>query len=173
MQEPTVYADYFDRYTALVSERSISEAFNNQDAILDAFLGKVSEERAGYAYAPGKWTLKELLQHLVDCERIFAYRALAIARQDPADLPGFEENDYAANSMANKRSWATLTEEMKAVRTSTKLLFNSFKDEMMKATGTFNHNKGEVGKLGFIIVGHTNHHIKIGEERYLADILIS
>ena len=169
MPELPVYANYFDRYTSLVSEGSVSEAFNNQDAILDVFMGKVPEERSGYAYAPGKWTLKELLQHLIDCERIFAYRALAIARKDPADLPGFEENDYAANSMANNRTWASLTEEMKAVRASTKMLFQSFTDDMLKASGTFNHNRGEVGKLGFIIVGHTNHHIKIAEERYLAD----
>ena len=140
---------------------------NNQDKSLTDLLSKVPEEKANYAYAEGKWTLKELLQHLIDCERIFCFRALAIARKDPANLPGFEEDDYAAASAANRRSWASLGEEMKTLRISTKQLFASFSEEMLEAKGKFNNNEGQVKKLGFIILGHTVHHVRVAEERYL------
>ncbi|MEJ7610374.1 MAG: DinB family protein [Ferruginibacter sp.] len=166
MNDPIIYADYFDRYTALVPEQTITDALNNQDKPLNDFLLAISEEKSAYAYAEGKWTLKEMLQHLIDCERIFAYRALAIARKDPANLPGFEENDYAVNSMANRRSWVSLTEELTAVRASVKSLFGSFSEEMLNSSGRFNNNTGSSGKLGFIIVGHTYHHINVAKDRY-------
>ena len=167
MEQPVATPSYFDRYTNLVSETDLTAAFNNRDKLLDDLLSKITEEKANYAYAEGKWTLKELLQHLIDCERIFCYRALALARKDPANLPGFEEDDYAAASMANRRTWASLTEEMKTLRTSTRQLFASFSDEMLEAKGKFNNNEGQVKKLGFIIVGHTLHHMKVVQEKYL------
>lgn len=166
MEAPAVYKNYFERYTALVPEKSVSEALNNQEKVLNDFLNKVSEDKSNYAYAEGKWTLKELLQHLTDTERIFTYRALAIARKDSANLPGYDENLYADNSAANNRSWKSLTEEFSAVRVSTKCLFTSFTQDMLIAEGTFNSNKGSVDTLGLIIAGHVYHHIKIGEERY-------
>ena len=167
MEQPVIYENYFDRYTKLVNEKDLPAAFITQDKALDDFLSKVSEEKANYAYAEGKWTLKEMLQHLIDAERVFCYRAMCIARKETVNLPGFDENDYAAHADANRRSWADLTEEMKILRASTKLLFRSFTDEMLDTKGSFNNTAGQAGGLGFIILGHTYHHIKVAEERYL------
>lgn len=167
MNESNIYKSYFEKYTSLVSEKNINDALQNQVEKLNHFCNKISEEKSTFAYAEGKWTLKEMLQHLIDTERIFAYRALSIARKELETLPGFDENLYAANSNANARSWAALVEEMKAVRKTTELLFGSFTSEMLETIGNFGSNKGTVNTLGFIIVGHMYHHLKIAEERYL------
>ena len=167
MNEPSVYKNYFENYTSLVIEKDIISAFSNQEKILNNFLDSVSEEKSTYAYAQGKWTLKEMLQHTIDTERIFAYRALAIARKETATLPGFDENLYADNSNANSRTWDNLTQEIKAVRNSTKILFESFTEEMLQNNGNFSSSNGSANTLGFIIVGHVYHHIKIAKERYL------
>ena len=127
----------------------------------------MTEDKSTCAYAEGKWTLKEMLQHIIDTERIFAYRALAIARKETATLPGFDENLYADNSNANSRTWDNLTQEIKAVRNSTKILFESFTEEMLQNNGNFSSSNGSANTLGFIIVGHVYHHIKIAKERYL------
>lgn len=168
MNEPSVYKNYFENYTSLVIEKDIISAFSNQEKILNDFLDSVSEEKSNYAYAEGKWTLKEMLQHMIDTERIFSYRALAIARKETATLPGFDENLYADNSDANKRTWADLTKEIKTVRSSTSFLFKSFTEEMLQNTGKFSSSNGSANTLGFIIVGHVYHHIKIAKERYLS-----
>jgi len=167
MSDPAVYENYFDRYTRQVPEKDLTEAFAKQDPVLNGFLAKVSEEKANYSYAEGKWTLKELLQHLIDAERVFCYRAMCIARGETQNLPGFDENDYAGVCDANRRSWTDLSAEMKAMRASAKLMFGSFTDSMLNAKGMFNSNEGQVKQLGFIIAGHTYHHIKVAEERYL------
>ena len=166
MEQPVVYENYFDRYTKLVSEKNIPEAFAGQDKPLNDFLEMVSEEKANYAYSAGKWTLKELLQHLIDAERVFCYRAMCISRKETVNLPGFNENEYAAHSDANRRSWADLGDEMRAIRAATKLLFRSFTDEMLKTKGSFNNMETQAGRLGFIIVGHTAHHMKVAAEKY-------
>ena len=167
MNEPSVYKNYFENYTSLVIEKDIISAFSNQEKILNNFLDLVTEEKSTCAYAEGKWTLKEMLQHIIDTERIFAYRALAIARKETATLPGFDENLYADNSNANSRTWDNLTQEIKAVRNSTKILFESFTEEMLQNNGNFSSSNGSANTLGFIIVGHVYHHIKIAKERYL------
>ena len=167
MNEPSVYKNYFENYTSQVIEKDIISAFLNQEKILNNFLDLVTEEKSTCAYAEGKWTLKEMLQHIIDIERIFAYRALAIARKETATLPGFDENLYADNSNANSRTWDNLTQEIKAVRNSTKILFESFTEEMLQNNGNFSSSNGSANTLGFIIVGHVYHHIKIAKERYL------
>ena len=108
-----------------------------------------------------------MLQHIIDTERIFAYRALAIARKETATLPGFDENLYAANSNASLRTWAELADELKVVRQSSIILFKSFTEEALQFTGNFSSANGSVNTLGFIIVGHIYHHINIAKERYL------
>jgi DinB superfamily len=166
MSQPNTNNSFFDRYTSLVKEKNINEAFINQDATLQDFYDKVSEEKSLYAYAEGKWTLREMLQHIIDAERIFCYRALAIARKENATLPGFDENNYAANSNGNTRTWVSLVEEMKAVRKATQLLFASFTEAMLNNVGKFSSAEGSPSMLGFISVGHVYHHIKIATERY-------
>lgn len=170
MEINTPYKNYFEKYTALVPESNVGKALEAQDAKLNEFISRVSEENAAYAYREGKWTLKEMLQHLIDTERIFTYRALAISRKDEANLPGYDENNYADNSAANLRTWASLTEEMMALRKCTKLLFESFTEEMLDYSGTFNNISGDVKTLGFIVVGHAYHHINVAEEKYFTQI---
>lgn len=166
MSQPTTNNNYFERYTSLVKEDNINDAFKNQEATLQAFFDKVSEEKSLYAYAERKWTLKEMLQHMIDTERIFSYRALAIARKETITLPGFDENNYADNSDANRRTWQSLVEEMQDVRKATQHLFASFSETMLNNIGKFSSAEGSPSTLGFICVGHVYHHIKIAEERY-------
>jgi hypothetical protein len=163
---PTRYPGYFQRYIDQVPETELPVALSNQAAEIESFLSGIPEEKSMYAYEGGKWTIKELLQHMIDAERIFSYRALCIARGEKGNLPGFEENDYAANSFANKRSWTSLVKEFLAVRQSTELLFNSFSEEAMNNLGTSNNKAIDVCSIGFIIVGHYYHHKKVLQERY-------
>ncbi len=166
MNTTPVYENYFKKYTALVPEKDINPAFENQNAAMKKLFKKISEEKSNYKYAKGKWTLKELMQHAIDTERVFAYRALAIARKEKAILPSFDENLYAKNADANKRTWAALTTEMKMVRQTTKLMFASFSKKMLDTSGFFSSMSADVKTLGLIIVGHFYHHINIIEERY-------
>ena len=164
---PTTYATYFERYVDQVPENDLMPAFKNQTAGIQDFLGSITEEKSTYAYAEGKWTIKELLMHIIDAERIFNYRALCFARGEKINLPGFEEDDYAANSYANSRSWKSLIDEFLAVRRSTELMFENFDKAVINNSGLSNNNPNTVASLGFIAVGHYNHHKKILMERYL------
>jgi hypothetical protein len=166
MSQTTTNNSFFERYTSLVKVENIQDAFQQQTTILEDFYNKISEEKSTHAYAEGKWTLKEMLQHMIDTERIFTYRALAIARKEAATLPGFDENNYATNSDANRRTWASLVEEMKAVRKASEMMFASFTEAMMSNIGKFSSAEGSANTLGFICLGHVYHHIKIAEERY-------
>ncbi len=157
---------YFLRYTDLVKEDNVHDAFTSQEEILQLFYNKIDEEKSTFAYAEGKWTLKEMLQHIIDTERIFAYRALCIARNEQAILPGFDENGYATNSKANNRSWASLVEEMQILRMSTQMMFDSFTAEMLANIGQFSSSKDSTNTIGYIMVGHIYHHLKVAEERY-------
>ena len=161
------FPEYFGNYIKKVVEDDVLTAIENQQAIIDQFLPGISEEKAMFAYSPGKWTLKEMVQHLIDAERVFAYRALCFARGEQQSLPGFEENAYAAQSDANRRSWESLCYELKVVRKSTRLLFESFTPDMINREGMANNRQATVNALGFVIVGHLNHHKEIIETRYL------
>jgi uncharacterized damage-inducible protein DinB len=161
------YPEYFGKYINQVTEENLDEAFKNQFPKIDSFLRSIDEAKSNYAYAEGKWTLKELLQHIIDAERIFNYRALCFARKETLSLPSFDENLYAQNSDANTRNWKRLSNELINVRRSTEDLFNSFSDEMLPHKGMANNNSTSVLSLGFIIIGHVTHHIKVAEEKYL------
>ena len=161
------FAAYYGRYIAQVKEDDLLTAFTNQNNIPESFLKSIPEAKWDYAYAEGKWTIKELVQHLIDAERIFAYRALRIARKDETPLPGFDENTYAPASEAGRRSSTVLMEEFVAVRKTTELLFKSFTNEMLQHKGVASNQPVTVNALGFITVGHFYHHKNILEERYL------
>lgn len=163
----TSYAAYFQHYVDQVPENDLIPAFKNQTAGIQEFLSSITEEKSAYAYAEGKWSIKELLQHVIDTERIFSYRALCFARGEKINLPGFEENEYAANSHANSRTWISLIHEFVAVRKATELLFESFSEDVVNNAGLSNNNPNTVASLGFITVGHYYHHKKILMERYL------
>ena len=163
------YPQEFQNYISQVPQDDLETAFRKQQQIIDEFIPSIIT-KADYAYANGKWTLKEMLQHIIDGERIFNYRALAIARKETISLPGFEENMYAANSNANVRDWDDLCKEFKVVRSSTIYLYNSFTESMLSQTGTANDNPITVAAIGFITIGHLYHHKKVIEERYLPEV---
>lgn len=164
---PTTYPPYFQKYIDQVPDEDLLTGFANQNGVIQNLLGSISEEKSTYAYAPDKWTLKDLLQHVIDTERIFCYRALCFARKEPFHLPGFDEGNYAANASANERSWQSMAEEFVAVRSATELLFKSFSTEELIRMGIANNIPTSVVSMGFIALGHVYHHKKIIEERYL------
>jgi hypothetical protein len=161
------YPEYFGKYINQVPEDDLQQAFKNQLSIIQEFLRSVDEERSDFAYAPGKWTLKELLQHTIDTERIFNYRALCIARKETVSLPSFDENIYAQNSDANARTWKSLSAEFLNVRRSTEDLFESFSETMLQQKGLANDKSISVISIGFITIGHVYHHIAVVKEKYL------
>lgn len=163
----TDYPEYFGKYIDLVSDDDLQQAFKDQMPQIKEFLNSVTEDKYEFAYAPGKWTLKELLQHLIDTERVFNYRALCISRKETASLPSFDENLYTENSNGNFRSWESLKNEFINLRRSTEDLFESFTDEMLQQKGLASNKLISVNSLGFIAVGHVTHHIKIAKEKYL------
>ncbi|PWN70505.1 DNA damage-inducible protein DinB [Chryseobacterium phosphatilyticum] len=130
----------------------------------------LTEEQSRFAYAEGKWTLKELLLHLSDCERVFQYRMLAFARGDKNNLPGFDENEYAEKSFADKRTLESLIEEYTLVRKSTQIFAETLTPSALQTTGIANGNEVSVETIGKLIVGHNYHHLNIIEERYLSKL---
>lgn len=160
-------APFFQRYINYATGNSVKEIITNHSKELIDFFNNLPEEKAGYAYAPGKWTIKQVLQHVTDAERIFTYRALRIARKDITPLAGFEENDYAENDGTGNRSLQSIKDEFNAVRLATDILFNNFTDAQLSEAGTASNNHITVNGLAFITYGHLLHHKKILEERYL------
>lgn len=131
------------------------------------FVREIPMDKYDYRYAEGKWTIKDIIQHLIDSERVFAYRALRFSRGDTTELPGFEENDYAANAHGDDRSINDLLTEMSALRHANIMFFKSLKEEDLMRKGTASGFTVSVRALGFLIIGHQNHHMKIFKERYL------
>ncbi len=141
----------------------------SQEFIINFMLG-LDQEKLLHRYAPGKWSIKELLVHMMDAERIFAYRALRFARQDKTDLAGFDENNYVGPSKADSRAITSILSEYAAVRQATIELFKNFDDEMLNQTGTANNNRISVRALGYAILGHEIHHLNIIRQRYLEQV---
>ena len=157
----------YHNYIAQVPENNLMEAFKKGTASFIQFFENIPSSKYDHRYAEGKWTIKEVLQHIIDGERVFAYRALRFARKDPTPLPGFDENIFAANAKADKRNWNYLLEEFKTVRKSSEQLFTSFDEEQLNATGIASNHSNYVLGFGYIIVGHSLHHMKVIKERYL------
>ena len=162
------YPIFFQTYIDCVpNEHNLLTSFAIQTPLIINYLNTISEEKSLHAYAAGKWTIREMLQHIIDTERIFSYRALCFARGEKASLPGFDENAYAANVSANDRSWKSLVEEFSVVRQSTELLYKSFSEAVLSRTGLANNNVASVASMGFISIGHVYHHRNIIAERYV------
>ena len=164
---PADHPPFFESYISLVTENDTMEAFKNQLPQIESLLQSINEEKSKFAYAEGKWTLKELLQHMIDTDRIFSYRAMCFARKETTSLPSFDENLYAQNSNANERTWSSLCNEFLNLRKSTEDMFESFTEEMLATKGTANNNQISVRSLASAIIGHAYHHIMIIKERYL------
>lgn len=162
----TPMPEFFDRYINLVEDIDIFEAFEKYapEKVYQEIekLIMVNDQ----VYAPGKWTVKDILQHVIDTERIMSYRALRFSRNDNTVLPGYEEDLFAANTIANKRTIEDLMEEFSLVRQSTELLFKNMSDEMILRSGVAFKSEISALALGFVIVGHAMHHMGVIRERY-------
>lgn len=161
--------DFYKTYINAVQENTLQEALANNTRRFRKLLKLIPHKKINYAYAEGKWTIKELLQHIIDAERVFIYRALTFARRDAAPLPGFDENNWAITAKAPKRKWNELVDEFKALRTANELFLNSLDDDQLMQTGSANNNSISVAGLAFVCAGHVAHHMRIIRERYLGE----
>lgn len=161
------YKSYYDLYLDRVSpETELFEALEQQQELIH-FFKSIPEDKYESRYAPDKWTPKQILQHLMDTERIFMNRALRFARADFTELPGYDENHYAEYCFSNSRKLEDMLEEFKTLRASSIHLFKSFADEVFTHTGKASGGPFSVRVMPFIICGHQKHHIHIIKERYL------
>ncbi|MFL6200608.1 MAG: DinB family protein [Thermoanaerobaculia bacterium] len=165
--EPGEYADYVQSDIDMVKGDEVVKILVRQGKQTTALFQKFGETGSNVTYAPGKWTVKQVLGHLVDDERIFAYRALCVARGDLRPLPGFDENDYAAAARFENRSLADLLADFEAVRHASVTLFRGLDMEAWLRRGVVNGYPASPRGLAFHIAGHELHHLRILRERYL------
>ena len=158
---------FYRGYVAEIEEGELLAALRAEQILLRDMLRTLGEERAEHRYAEGKWSVKELLSHLLDAERVFAFRALCFARGERQALPGFDENEYVASSRADTRSLASLCEELEHLRAATIVMFETFGEAQLDLVGTANDVRISVRALGWVIAGHAAHHRRVIAERYL------
>lgn len=161
--------EYYQDYVSQVKGDDVLTVLKIADLQTSAFFGGIEKDAWEYAYAPEKWTIKEVLLHIIDTERVFAYRALRISRGDMTPLPGFDQDDFVPNSNANKRSPKSLIAEYRAVRSATIHLLQHFTQDMWEQFGVASGVKFSPLVLAFIMAGHEKHHINILKERYLEE----
>lgn len=164
---PTDYPSFYHRYVQEAEGADMLHALRVAADRMHRVLARVRPDEEGHRYAPGKWSIKEVVQHVIDSERIFAYRALRFSRGDTTGLPGFEENDYAPESQADRRTLKDLAHEYDVVREASLLLFQSLPSGCIDRSGIANGLSITVRALGWVIAGHSNHHATILEQRYL------
>jgi len=164
---PEVVPAFYQRYVAEIEDDDLLEALRAEQILLRDLLRPLNEERAEHRYAEGKWSVKELLSHLLDAERVFAFRALCFARGEQQSLPGFDENAYVASSRADARSLASLCEEMEHLRGATIAMYEAMDEEQLDLVGSANEVRMSARALGWIIAGHAAHHRRVIAERYL------
>ena len=168
--EPNEYGDFYQPYVAAAPEGPIIDTLLDQRYAFLRMAADVPSEMEEYRYAPDKWSVRELVGHLTDSERMFAARAMAFARGDQTHYPGFDENEYAAASGADTRSLVTLVEEWDAVRYATVLLFKGLPDDAWDRRGHASGFEFTVRSVAWIIAGHTQHHIRVLQQQYLAQV---
>ena len=161
------YNPHYKHYILELGDVDLFEILNASFEELLETVKDLPEEKLVFRYDEGKWTIKELLQHLIDTERIMSYRALRFSRNDATELQGFDENWYVDNSNGNNRNFNDLLDEFTCTRRASISLFKSFTNEMLQLSGNANGSDMTVRALGFIIPGHQMHHLKIIKERYL------
>lgn len=162
------HAEYYARYISRVPEGDLISMLREQALETVSMLQGLTPEQADYAYAPGKWSVKEVVGHLSDCERVFGYRALRFARNDPTELPGFDENTYVENANFKTRTLADLLEEFQVVRASSIHLAKNLDPDVLERRGSANGHGISVRALLYIIAGHERHHADLLRERYLS-----
>ncbi len=166
--ETDEFAPYYNTYVSLIKDEDIMSILGGQTAELSGLISGLPESKGTFAYADGKWTLKEVLSHLIDGERMFAYRLLRISRGDETPIEGFEQDGYIENSNANNRPFSELLEEFDLQRRSNLLLLSNLDEAGSKRMGTASNNPISARALVYIMAGHVRHHLGILKERYLA-----
>ncbi len=163
---PGEYAEWYNGYVAMVAGTDLMSLMEAQPARLIERTGRLGDEQALHRYAEGKWSVKDVVNHMVDAERVFSYRLLRVSRGDARPLQGFDENAFALDARADKRDIASLADEFVAVRQSTLALVCSLRPEVWTRTGTANGAPVSARSLAAVIVGHVEHHMKVLAERY-------
>lgn len=161
------YASYYGKYINLVPEGNILEILSDQILSVEKLFSAITEEKSKFRYEEGKWSIRELLGHITDTERVFAYRALRFSRNDKTSLPGFEQDDFVPNSNHDNVLLKNLVEEFILVRKSNIKLFELFTDEMWLRTGTASGNAMSARAVAFNLAGHLIHHSNVLKEKYL------
>ncbi len=161
------HAPYYSTYIDKVPSGDLLTLLRDQITVITGFLGSLPESKGNHAYAPGKWTIKEVVGHLADTERVMTYRALSFARQDPAALPGFDENAWIGPARFTDRTLASVVAELVAVRQATLALLGGLPPGAGIRRGTANNKEISVRALGHILYGHVAHHLGVVKERYL------
>jgi hypothetical protein len=165
---PSEHREYFQKYIDLVPDGNYIQVLQDNTASTRSFFKGIPAEKHDYRYAEGKWTIKEVLLHLMDTERVFSYRALTAARGDHESLlPAMGENMFAANANVSNRSIEDMLEEFEAIRTATRKLFENMTDAQTQLTVNASGHPTSARALGYMIIGHVIHHINIVQERYL------
>src|SRR5688572_18733194 len=165
--EKNEYDPYYEKYVALVENDDIVGTLAAQPTKLQDLLTGLPEDKGAFAYADGKWSIKEVLSHLIDGERMFAYRLFRISRADETPIEGFEQDGYIENAHSNGRSFADLLEEFSLLRRANMIFFNNLSDDAWSRIGTANNVRISVRALVYIMAGHVDHHLAILKERYV------
>lgn len=163
----TDYAPYYKNYIDKIKGDKILDILNQQTKELQNILNSFPESKGNHTYADGKWTVKEVIGHMMDTERVFAFRAFSIARGEKQPLPGFEQDDYVIEGKFNSRNLFDLVYEYRLMRESNLLLFRSFDNEMLSKRGIASGYEVTVNALLYMIAGHTKHHLELLREKYL------
>jgi hypothetical protein len=164
---PSEYAEYYRTYVNLVPDGDLIDTLMDQFDETALLLGPLAGDEASRPYAPGKWSIKEVVGHVIDTERIFTYRALRIARGDQTPLAGYDQEAFVQAAGFNGRSLVSLLAELHLARRSTTALFRELPPEALARTGVANNNPVSVRAIAWIIAGHERHHMKVVRERYL------
>jgi hypothetical protein len=164
---PGEFVPYFGQYIDLVPQGDVLESLKRQVDDTGALVGGLSEREAEYRYADGKWSIKEVVGHVADTERIFVYRALCFARGEPSGLPGFDENEYVRHARFGARRLPDLLAELRVVRAATLSFFSGLDTEELLRRGSANNREYSVRAIAYIIAGHERHHAKVLADRYV------
>lgn len=162
----TEYGSFYKGYADAATGETLASVLQIHSPFIREQILSIPASICDFRYAPDKWSIKELLQHMIDTERVFGYRALRIARNDQTPLPGFDENHFAANAPVAHRNWNDLVKEFLLVREATDMMVQSFQEEQLNNWGTASNSKITLRAICFILYGHNLHHLKIMKERY-------
>ena len=166
-KQEAIASEAFHRYIPKADDTDVVRAIRRNTKEFRKLLKSIPGKKRNYAYAEGKWTIQEVVQHIIDAERVFVYRSLTFARHDQTALPGFDENSWAAQANKAARKWKDVVKEFETVRAGSELFFESLSDEELLFTGTANGNPLNALALGYVIAGHAKHHLLLIKERYL------